>query len=542
MHEITSDRVLPETGLGDGNLTSILERIRRTYQFRGVSEDRIRERLRRASAAYHSYRRVLDQGASNIPVSRISKLNQLSDRTVRDWLTGRRLPRQLDLRPDAARQVSVPADRSEGFAYLLGVYAATKHSPSGHPTAFRVSHRELQVIDRIRVAIVASFGDAPTVRKTGRGYDIFYGSRALAERLFEMSAGNTRIPWEHVATIGERAAFLRGFLEKAGSVSATRGRHPMLTIRKRLAPDLLADLLTLSSYLGVLPTFGEDRLRIQTLGDLRRLLEHGCPAPGPRRHRLEKLVEAADFRSPDTDVDLYYQATGRGQPMTPPGAQKSGTEDVLPETRRSWRRGKVPRKVRRLERIANLASSRPDPEVIGFLCRRLTLSPEAARAIASQRSFPEVREICALLKREKVDEEEWIEWLRLPIDEVRMRLMGWKQIRVKGKPFLLSPRARKQYMREFGLTADDLQDFAVCAEHIATELESALNGRIQDLPERKHTAHSKTLEFDLRGNHIVGIRIVLAGASGNVRAAGSAERAGSLDGDPEGEGLGGEEE
>ncbi|MBN1422185.1 MAG: hypothetical protein JXP34_25650 [Planctomycetes bacterium] len=520
MHEITTDRVLPEAALREEGLTSILERIRRTYQFRGVSEDRIRERLRRASAAYSSYRRVLEQGASNIPVSRISKLNNLSDRTVRDWLTGRRLPRQLDLRPDAAREVSVPADRSESFAYLLGVYAATKHSPSSHATAFRVSHREIQVIDRIRDAIVASFGDAPTIRKTSRGYDIFYGSRALAETLFEISAGNSRIPWEHVATVGERAAFLRGFLEKSGSVSATRGRHPMLTIRKRLAPDLLADLLTLSSYLGVLPTFGEDRLRIQTLGDLRRLLGHGCPAPGPRRDRLEKLVEAASFRSPDTNVELYYQATGRGKPEIPPGASKSGAGEVLPETRRSWRRGKVPRKVRRLERIAGLASARPDPEVIGFLCRRVGLTPEVARTIAARQSSAEVHEICALLKREKVDQEEWLEWLRLPVDEVRMRLMGWKQIRVKGKPFLLSPRARKQYMREFGLTADDLQDFEVCAEHIASELETALNGGLHDqVTGRKLTAQSKTLEFDLRGNQIVGIRIVLAGASGNARAA-----------------------
>jgi len=66
------------------------------------------------------------------------------------------------------------SDGSEELAYLLGVYAATKHSPSGHPTVFR---------------------------------------------------------------IGERAAFLRGFLEKAGSVRATRGRHPMLTVRKSLAFD-----------------------------------------------------------------------------------------------------------------------------------------------------------------------------------------------------------------------------------------------------------------------------------------------------------------
>jgi hypothetical protein len=502
-----------------GELPDILERIRRTYQFRGVGEERIRERLRRAQAAYNAYRRVLQQGASKMAVSQISRLNNLSDRTVRDWLTGRRLPRQLDLRPDAARQVDVPEDRSESFAYLLGVYAATKHSPSDHATAFRVSHREYQVIERVRDAIVETFGDSPTVRKTARGYDIFYGSRALAEHLFDLTAGNTRIPWEHAVTIAERAGFLRGFLEKAGSVSATRGRHPMLTIRKRVAPDLLADLLMLASYLGVLPTFGEDRMRIQTLGDLRRLLQHGCPAPGPRRDRLVKLVEAADFHSPDTDVDLYYNTTGRSQPEVPIAAKRNGNAQVLPETRRSWRRGKVPRKVRRLERIANLAEDRPDPDAIGYLARRVHLPSEIARGVARLHDIDEVREICALLKREKVDREEWLDWLRLPVDVVRLRLMGWREIQIHGQAFLLSPRARKQYVREFGLTPEDLENFAVCAEHIASELETALNGKIHELSSQKFTAQSRTLEFDLQGNQITGIRIVLAGASGSPRTA-----------------------
>lgn len=400
---------------------------------------------------------------------------------------------------------------AEDLAYLLGVYAATKRSPSGHPTSFRVSHPESQVIERIRGAIAASLGHAPAVRETSRGFEISFGSRALTQRLFEMSAGNTRIPWEHVATIAERAAFLRGFLEKAGSVSATRGRHPMLTIRKRLAPDLLAGLLTLSSHLGVLPTFGEDRIRIQTLGDLRRLLEHGCPAPGPRRDRLAKLVEAAHFHSPDPDVGLYYRALGQAHPEFPAGAQRSGAGDVPPKTRRGWLRGKVPRKIRRLERIAGLANAHPDPDAIGYLCRRLHQAPAVACAIAAERSFKEVREVCALLERERVDRGEWIEWLRLPPEEVQLRLAGWKQIRVKGKSYVLSSLARKQYRRAFGLTAENLQHFALCAEHIATELERALDGRLEGSPESRHTARSEALEFDLRANIILGIRVASAG-------------------------------
>lgn len=382
-------------------------------------------------------------------------------------------------------------------AWLLGLYAAIRRSPAGNsPRPLRVRLNEGEA-EELKTKMIDLFGRPPTIRFVDGQYDVFFGNKKLSHALHSISQGNRVVPWELLTGPEERKMFLSSFLKRRSSLSAIGGVRPILAIGKRMCETLRNDLLILFAQMGIYPAFDESRIFLQSLAELRRVLDKGLLTVEERRVRLAELIEQAPFDSLDIDVDTYYQVlTGHDPDL------------VSSETRRRWILDELPPKIKRIERIAEIIARSPDPDAIGFLFRGLGYRPENARRVARKKSLRKILTTIQMFKDAGVVEELWSEWLGLDHSEIKKRLGGTRNLSifVDGKEFSLTPKARIRYLQSYGLQPSEFEDFTVCLDHIRRELSRALRD-----PNSKNALRSPDLVFTMSGRTILSIRLATGG-------------------------------
>lgn len=391
----------------------------------------------------------------------------------------------------------VGREESVDFAWLLGLYAAIRRSPAGgSPRPLRV-RLDKEEADELAAITERLFGRAPSIRKVDNQFDVFFGSKELSQYLHDITHGNTQIPWEHLVTYQERKAFLCSFLQRRCSLSAIGGVRPILAIGKRMDANLRNGLLFLFAQLGIYPAFDDSRIFLQSLPELKQVLDLGLLSVNARHERLKELVENAPYDSLDIDVELYYRVlAGENSQLVPA------------ETRRRWFLDELPPKIKRLERLASLFKFAPDPDAIGYLFRAMGLSSADARNQASRRSLRDLLSIVSTLKQARIPQESWLSWLDMSPEDITAKLGGFddSQIFAGGREYFLTPRARMRYLQAYGLQPNEFDDFSICLDHIQSELEQAIHKSKGQRP-----LASNALVFSISGREIQSIRLSPAG-------------------------------
>ena len=178
-----------------------------------------------------------------------------------DWILvvkGGHVGRDISLPPISSQHwnatpLRVPERMNADLSEILGLYMADGCTSSGGRFIFTVGTIDLEVADRIRVAMQRCFGLAPNRITPGRGgggyVDIQFQSRDLVrwlERLgwIKGSSPNAFVPSEILGGSAETArAFVRGLFEGDGHVHSSSGYPCLSTTSPRLATEVQQLLL-----------------------------------------------------------------------------------------------------------------------------------------------------------------------------------------------------------------------------------------------------------------------------------------------------------
>src|SRR6266581_3409088 len=305
-----------------------------------------------------------------------------------DWILvvkGGHVGRDISLPPIGsqhwnARPLRVPERMNADLSEILGLYMADGCTSSGGRFIFTVGTIDLEVADRIRVAMQRCFGLTPNRITPGRGgggyVDIQFQSRDLVrwlERLgwIKGSSPNAFVPSEVLGGSAETArAFVRGLFEGDGHVHSGSGYPCLSTTSPRLANEVQQLLLALGMVarrtkidararaLGHKPvhvlTIGdEDSVRrfagdIGFIGDRKQdRLENG---PRPRVNTSDVVPNQAEI------LRSTYSFVGRG---SGPGRSRRGANRVLYRALMHYVSAKHPRQLPR-QRLQQLIRQFPE--------------------------------------------------------------------------------------------------------------------------------------------------------------------------------------
>ncbi len=342
---------------------------------------------------------------------------KLGERTVSDWVKGERLPTLLsfgsrEIRSRRAYDFTPPRIESTSFAYLLGAYCGSVHS--GHSIYhFRPEVGELEVAKRIAEgfeSVVASKAKITMSKKTSRGdqplYEVNCLSLPMSRHMNTVSAGNTRVPWEHLGTESERIAFLRGVFDLNSSVGVKQAKT--LSVQKTKGEFLIVELAHVLMRVGIVPrvTTGKKAfLQINEVRDLRAFAERIGLTDPIQQQRLESIGSREVTRA-TYSADTYRRA--KNYWMTNPQStneQVAKAINVTYDTIRSWRdRGVVPKEILRANELNTLLiGHEKQVDLICVLYREGGLSSAQSRDAASWATELQTREVLEMLKEESIE-------------------------------------------------------------------------------------------------------------------------------------------
>lgn len=333
--------------------------------------------------------RIVELAALGYAADAIARQVGIPARSAADCLEGR-IPAALQNRTSGERRKRLkfhplPRGCSEEFAYLLGAYAAAA-TPGQALSHLGFGDKSRPVIERIAGAVEAVFGEAPRIEFSARGsnYKVRFLSVGVARAVHELTQANHRVPWEHLVTREERAAFLRGVFDKASSIVARKSG--CIDFTKNNGADLVRDLARLLDSFDIVPTVDVSRratLRISPHADWLRFRELvGFTDPG-MRDKLEGLCRLRLSRGSGSIEE--YEAVRAAAALLPDMRAIARHTGVSYERVRAWvARGAKPDVIVRRERLQELCAGMPDPDVIGRAYRDFGLPSEAARALASE--------------------------------------------------------------------------------------------------------------------------------------------------------------
>lgn len=313
------------------------------------------------------------------------------------WLSGSLPPTVraalVERRSQAERPLTLPRDESEEFAYILGAFAAASR-PGTPAQRLSLATQSAEVAERLRGAMEKVFGRTIEMRqgqvppRNNTEYEVRLLSLACARYLNEVTSLNSRIPWEHLVTSAEKIAFLRGYLDKASSVSRKGG----IDITKTGGEQLLRELAVLFSQVGLYPRLLTDGartiLKFSEYGEWKKLHDTVGYTDPDSKAALGRLVAKKPGRTGYSaqDFDRTIAIAARGGDIRAVAREANVPYDAA----RSWiGQKKRPHEVERRAIIAGYAAGMPDPRVIGAITRNLGGSSTVAREIASALSFEE---------------------------------------------------------------------------------------------------------------------------------------------------------
>ncbi|MFH1054904.1 MAG: LAGLIDADG family homing endonuclease [Candidatus Altiarchaeota archaeon] len=292
----------------------------RTYD---KSPAEIKVKFDEVTKLYYIYRRVLRMHEENPdwPMKEIAKAVDIPYTTVSNWLKRGIKPWFFSrdaFRP--GREVDLESDRIAS-AHILGVYMGQGRGDvyRSEFKATSIDHSELEPIED---SLRALTGESPLWRVDGDRRILSLSLTGLMKKMRDATTSKRHLPWEFTKTDEEKAAFLRGFFERQGTVhTSEKDGYESVTYfvqTKTYNQTVLQELKVLLMNVGLLPHFSEnpsDNGGVQVPGitfsksDFDRLLE--LRILGKVNH--EKVARYMDRVGGDRqirgqNIDAYYEA------------------------------------------------------------------------------------------------------------------------------------------------------------------------------------------------------------------------------------------
>ncbi len=218
----------------------------------------VEEMMRRVKVGSSHIERVWEEQDVAAPRNRVRPYVRLSDLSAQDiaWFDERE---DLELTPEHCAGKGVPRfiDVTEDLAFVLGFYLAEGSSSARNGIRFSIGKRNLPLVDSLSDRLEGVLGLRPKLsRNRDRVHEVKLVNRIAAliwQRLFGFEEGTTA-PTKRIPDVifglndRKRGAFLRGYLQGDGSLSA--GRISFATTSR----DVASGIGYLLSSLGVVPS------------------------------------------------------------------------------------------------------------------------------------------------------------------------------------------------------------------------------------------------------------------------------------------------
>lgn len=289
---------------------------------------------------------------------------------------------------------------STDLAYVLGAWTA--HTEVGTPRQRFLSFcsRRLHGFPPLIEALTVVSGEPPLMNPATIGE--YSGRRIrclcplLSDHLHEITANNSRVPWEHLATPLEQQSYLRGLFDHGGWMS--HGSSPGLGVNKTSGLHLLQDIGRVFFRLGIYPLVlgGElPSLRLRDRCDWVLFQEHIGFSALPDGRALRALCGREGSRRSYSVEEYQHVMRLHGQRQL--SAQSISSATGVPQnTVRDWvERGQMPRVFRRFCELQATEDASPDPGVISLLFREYGASSELARRVSKRMGISKVLQALA---------------------------------------------------------------------------------------------------------------------------------------------------
>lgn len=213
----------------------------------------------------------------------------------------------------------------------------------------------------------------------------------LTHHVREVTAGNTRIPWEHLGTEAECASFLLGVFDHGGWVHT--GKSGGIGFNKKGGDALLEDLCRVFARVGVLPivVYGEvASLKLKDQSEWKAFANVIHSSLDERREAVTKLTNRVCTRPHYTEEEYAtVMALGKDSNRT---SRDIGEEMGIPtNTVRGWLMyGQSPAVVKRAKIIEGFSASLGSPEVTNYVYRALGASSHLARVCGTSCTMKDI--------------------------------------------------------------------------------------------------------------------------------------------------------
>lgn len=356
------------------------------------------------------YERAFDLRRRGFSFQEIEDDLGVSKHSLSGWFTGKFIPLQISRRDPEykekfAKNITLPREESEDFAYMLGALSATaRHWHKSDYVIFQ--HTDRKVIERVLGIVkdtlnfdleAESKGEGPIKEKTLSGKKYFtlaFSSNQLVNHFNFVTRGNEHLPWEHLVSSGEREAFAKGFFDFTGCVSSTKAKtaagevkHPRIDVKKKGHGSLIKEMGVLLKDVGILPRLNAEsgNLVIYDKNDVERFSEKiGFTSLEPQG-KLEGLSSNPYSRRTYT-VQEYDAVNNYSQSHGNATVDEISKATSIPKlVVYDWvKREKIPPAVERLRELTAIEAGLPDADTIGFLARRVGVGSWLARHVAEK--------------------------------------------------------------------------------------------------------------------------------------------------------------
>jgi hypothetical protein len=270
------------------------------------------------------------------------------------------------------------------LAYLLGAWASMVETGTQDWASMSFTSQDPRQLALIQTRVNALLGETPPLLPFsihGVPYlRMNVPSVELTPHVREVTAGNTRIPWEHLGTEAECASFLQGVFDHGGWVHT--GKCSGIGFNKKGGETLLEDLCRVFARVGVLPivVYGEvASLKLKDQSEWKAFAKAIHFSLDERGAAVSKLASRISSRPHYTEEEYEtVMALGR---TTSLNSREIGTQIGIPtNTVRGWLTyGQSPPVVKRARIIEGFTPALGSPEVVNYVYRALGASSKLAR-------------------------------------------------------------------------------------------------------------------------------------------------------------------
>lgn len=282
---------------------------------------------------------------------------------------------------------------SADLAYLLGAWAGCTEiggKPDNRISFASQDERQISLLNERIISVTGKSACHQSVDIHGRAYlRLVVHNEDIAHHFQRVTAYNSRVPWEHLGTEGERINYIRGIFDHSGWMFS--GSSSGIGINKVDGEYLLRDISRVFVKVGLLPLILDHpvpSLRLKEITEWQTFAEK-VPLSLPDRQRVAFILAHRPSQKNHFTVADYetvrqgYQSEG----MNP--AQIARTTGIPANSVRDWMiRGQKPPAVKRKEIIDTFSASMPNSDVMNAVYRTLGASSELARE-CSKRVTPE---------------------------------------------------------------------------------------------------------------------------------------------------------